>query len=133
MDKATLRQYRSLLREIDELEQEKQRVLERYLSPGQPTGMPGAGGKDSSLEDTVVRRMQYQRVIDDKLDVLISLRQQIEAAIGSLPSDERRLIRLYYIDGLRWERVALEINYSVQHVWRLHGQILERMRQDERQ
>jgi len=133
MDKETLRQYRSLQREIDDLEREKRRVLDRYLAPAELTGMPGAGGKDSSLEAVVVRRVQYQQLIDDKLDVLIDLRQQIEAAIEGLPSDERRILRLYYVEGMRWEQVALEINYSVQHVWRLHGQILARMRQDERQ
>lgn len=128
MDKATLRQYRDLLREIEELEHEKRRVLDRYLAPPQPTGMPGGSGNPDRLGEVAARREKYQRLIDEKLDQLIALRAEIEEAIAGLPSADRRLIRLRYIQGKRWQRVALEMHYSLEGVLKRHGKILQRIK-----
>ena len=128
MDKYTLRQYKHLLREIKELEREKKRVLDQYLAPPQPTGMPGAHDSGDRIGDVVAKRDKYQQLIDRKLDELIDLRHEIEKAIENLPSEDRRLIRLRYIEGWSWERVAETLHYSVRQVLRHHGRILQRMR-----
>ena len=127
MDKMTLRQYRHLLKEIRELEREKRHVLDRYLAPPQPTGMPGAHDDGDRIGDVVAKRDRYQRLIDAKLDELIDLRHEIEKAIENLPSEDRRLIRLRYIEGWSWTRVAEALHYSVRQVLRHHGRILQRM------
>lgn len=131
MDKDTLRQYRALLREIDELEREKRRVLDRYLAAPPPSGMPGGGLGGDAVGKVVTQRLRYQELIDTKLDELIALRGQIEAAIEGLPSDARRLIRLRYIEGMSWERVAVELSYSVHWVWHWHGRILQQLAKDD--
>lgn len=127
MDKMTLRQYRHLLKEIRELEREKRHVLDRYLAPPQPTGMPGAHDDGDRIGNVVAKRDKYQRLIDAKLDELIDLRHEIEEAIAFLPSEDRRLIRLRYIEGWSWGRVAEALHYSVRQVLRHHGRILQRM------
>lgn len=127
MDKMTLRQYRHLLKEIRELEREKRHVLDRYLAPPQPTGMPGAHDDGDRIGNVVAKRDKYQRLIDAKLDELIDLRRDIEQAIAELPSEDRRLIRLRYIEGWSWVRVADALHYSVRQVLRHHGRILQRM------
>lgn len=131
MDKATLRQYRDLLREIEELEHEKRRVLDRYLAPPQPTGMPGGSGNPDRLGEVAARREKYQIQIDEKLDELIELRAEIEAAIAGLPSAERRLIRLRYIQGRSWRWIGREMHYSEDWLWKLHGRILVKLREKE--
>lgn len=128
MDKYTLRQYRHLLREIRELEREKKHVLDRYLAPPQPTGMPGAHDDGDRIGDIVAKRDRYQRLIDKKLGELIDLRHEIEKAIENLPSEDRRLIRLRYIEGWSWQRVADALHYSVRQALRHHGRILQQMR-----
>lgn len=128
MDKMKLRQYRHLLKEIRELEREKRHVLDRYLAPPQPTGMPGAHDEADRIGNVVAKRDRYQRLIDAKLDELIDLRHEIEKAIADLPSEDRRLIRLRYIEGWSWGRVAEALHYSVRQVLRHHGRILQQMR-----
>ena len=127
MDKHTLKQYQAILREIDQLEQEKQRVLSRLLSPSPPDGQPHGSGSPDKIGEAVARRDKYQRLIDRKLDELISLREQIETAIESLPPNDRRLLRLRYIEGMTWEQLAVEMNYNYRWVLRLHGRILRDM------
>ena len=128
MDKHTLQQYRSIRREIAHLEEEKQRVLDRLLAPAAPDGMPHARGNQDSIGQAIARRDRYQRLIDNKLDELIALREEIERAIEGLPSQDRELIRLRYIEGFRWEEIAVKLHYSIQHIYHRHGHILLKMR-----
>lgn len=128
MDKNTLKQYRSILKEIDHLEQEKQRVLDRLLAPSVPDGMPHGSGDHDKIGNAIARRDKYQRMIDSKLDELIDLRAEIECAVACLCSRDRDLIRLRYIDGMRWEYIAVELNYSYRQTLRAHGNVLLKMR-----
>ena len=130
MDKNTLKQYRSLLKEIDHLEQEKQRVLDRLLAPSVPDGMPHGSGDQDKIGNAIARRDKYQRMIDSKLDELIDLRAEIECAVACLCSKDRDLIRMRYIDGFRWEKIAVELSYDYRWVLRLHGKILQEMQTD---
>lgn len=61
----------------------------------------------------------------------IDLQGEIEDCISTLPADQRVLMRLRYIEGLKWERIACEMNYSWQHLHRIHGQVLQKMRVNE--
>lgn len=61
------------------------------------------------------------------------MRIRIEAAIDALDGRERYIMRARYIEGRKWEEIALVMNYSIQHLWRVHGDILQGMREDERQ
>lgn len=127
MDKLELRQYRGILREIEQLEAEKQRVLDSLLAPpNQVRQLQGRSGTDR-IGEAVARRETYQNLIDRKLDELIALREQIESAIQGLPAEERRLMRLRYIDGLTWEKIAVELNYSWSQVHRIHSTILAKL------
>ena len=109
MDKQILEQYGTLLREIEELEQEKARVLEGFLSRPAGSTMPGGSSGPDKIGNVVARRDQYQRLIDAKLDELIGLRERIEAAIGGLPPNDRLLLRLRYVQGLSWRQVSARL------------------------
>ena len=51
---------------------------------------------------------------------------QIKKAICSLPAnDSRWILELRYICGMKWEDIAQEVHYSLQHVHRLHKQAIE--------
>lgn len=128
MDKTTLKQFQQLVREIEDLEREKSMVFSRYLSPAALSGMPGGTVTGDSVGRTAIQIAEYQALIDAKLDELITLREQIEAAIEGLPAEDRRLVRLRYIDGKRWEQIAVDISYSYRQTLRRHGHILQRLR-----
>ena len=62
----------------------------------------------------------------------IDLRLQIEQAVNALNEPrERELMRRRYIEGQRWEQVAFEMHYSIDHIWRLHGMVLGKLRMQE--
>ncbi|MCQ4788753.1 DUF1492 domain-containing protein [Blautia obeum] len=52
--------------------------------------------------------------------------QKIERQIRQMENeDEQEVLRLRYIKGLKWEEVALKMNYSRKQVHRIHSSALK--------
>ena len=127
MDKYELRQYCWIEKEIVQLEEEKRRILDQYLAPPAPDGMPHGSGTVDRLGNIVVRWDELQRKIDKKINALLALHDRIETAIEELPADDRVLVRMKYIDGLTWEQISVEMGFSWRHLHRRHGKILAKL------
>lgn len=133
MTKEELRAYRTLAAERDHLLDEIAMVDARLYGPRvlTLTGMPSGshaeeGDAMAALTDKAAAiRARYAVLIEELADRLLA----IEDAIGGLEPVKRRLLRLRYIDGLTWERVAVEMDYSWTQVHRLHGEALAELRE----
>lgn len=53
--------------------------------------------------------------------------QYIENIISNLPEREKLLMRLRYIDNLKWEEICVKMNYSWRQMHRLHSDSLKRL------
>lgn len=106
-----------------ELEEVKERLRELssvyYPSAAQLTGTPGAHD-DHSSENGPIRLAQLSAVYEGLCRELEWQTVAVELAIDSLPSLMRRVMRLYYIDGMDFSDIAQEIGYSRRHTKRLH-------------
>ena len=128
--KDKLRQYRNL---IDDIKKKEYRLLEletratniTYCMEQDPVS--GGGSKDK-MADQVAAIVELKDEINEQLAVLYRKEREIRRAIKGLESRERILMELKYIEGLRWEEVAVEMNYSWQHIHRLHAECLERLK-----
>lgn len=56
----------------------------------------------------------------------------IEAAIESLMPNERRLFRLRYLQGKKWDAVCDELGYCRQQVFRIHKKALAKLENAEK-
>ena len=108
MTKEQLRNYRKIKDEYSQIEQRLQ-ALENC---------------PESEEDILEPLRQFYR---EKLAELAALQLSIEKAIETLDYTERKLIRLRYIDGLPWYRVAAAIHYGKQQTHRIHARILRKI------
>lgn len=129
MNKQAFQQYRQLCREIKELEEEKEALAAGQLPASWPLGRRGrrGGGRVDAVGDTAARLWQLSQLLAQRLNQLIALRGEIEAAIEDLEPEERRLVRLYYIEGLTWEQTAERLDYSVRHLCRMQREIMRRL------
>lgn len=125
LDKKTLKQYQSLLKEIEQLETEKRDLY--HIPAVKITDMPKAH-RQKDLSDLMPKFERLQNKIGDRIDKSITLRNEIEDSISSLEPAERVLMRLRYIDGKSWEQIALEMHYSYRHTTKLHGIILAKLK-----
>lgn len=80
------------------------------------------------------RVMELEQALDREIDRQVDDRRDMERAIRTVEDERLRLLLEYrYFDQLSWEELAEKMNYSYQHVFRLHKQALKAMRTDEQQ
>ncbi|MDR1516470.1 MAG: hypothetical protein LBS45_12330 [Synergistaceae bacterium] len=123
MTKHELRRYRwlaqsnaALLARLDVLRAKAERTTHA------PSLAPGHGPE--SWEDVVAEMADIADVLHQRVLEELALMRRIDAAVRSLPDRERAVIEARYIDGKRWEQIALEFNYSWQHLHKIHAAAL---------
>lgn len=127
MTKSDLMQYRAIRRETVQLREQIERLEAAMTAPKvrQLTGMPSGGAREGSRTDELVARHdELLTLYRDKLCRLTDAQLAVERAIEVLDPTERRLMRLRYLDGLRWEAVCVEMSYSWRQVHRAHAHAL---------
>lgn len=133
MTKAQLRAYKDLRGERDKIKQQLDELETVLYGPkGQRLdGMPrgGSGNNRNIVDNLGDRHSELKKLYDDKVAELEAKMLEIERAIEVLEPRERTLIRLHYFQGLTWEKVAVEINYSWAQTHRIHGKALEKLRE----
>lgn len=129
MDKQTLMQYRQLCREIRELEEEKEALAAGNLPGSWPLGIGGhsQGKIKDNVGNCAAQLWQLSQLLAQRLNQLIALRREIEDFIADLQPEERRILRLYYIEGLTWEQTAERLEYSVRQINRKQNQIMQQL------
>lgn len=91
-------------------------------------GMP-KGSEQKDLSDYAVKLDELiQELKEERLEKVKRLRN-IEKSIMDLNSeDAQTIMRLRYIDGLKWEDVCVAINYEWAQMHRIHGRALREIK-----
>ena len=124
--KTWLRSYRYLKSEVERLEEElaewrsKAEKMTRELS-----GMPSGSGGGDKVPACGEKIWELERKLSAKLSDMVEQRQAIERAIEALPDKQKQLMHYRYIDGMKWEKVAVEMNMEYRWVLRIHGRALQ--------
>ena len=96
----------------------------RYDSDGSTHERDG-----NPVENAYCTLSDYEAEADRLLKEMNTARQKAEKIISSVPNQaQREVLTRRYIIGQRWEDIALSMNYSRQHVTRLHGYALQTIR-----
>jgi len=84
------------------------------------------GSSGLGIDDCIAEVDELIREISDRIHQAITVRKSIEKIINSVEDDRMRLILAFrYIDGLKWENICCETDYSWKQVHRIHNQALE--------
>lgn len=121
-----LSRYRRMNARIDRLLEEKRRWWELALKITPSLSQaPGGGENGSRVERPMDKVMEIEAQITREIDELYTVRQEIKGTLSQLEDENLKLLMEYrYIDGLTWEQVAVEMNYSYMQICRLHGKAL---------
>lgn len=137
MTKRRLRAYRDMLEERDHLVtlvEELEVII--YGPKGVTLSTTPSGGTNnpgSALENSVIRLSTLRDQYKQKVETIATELDEIEKAIAELQPRERQLIRLYYVEGLTWEQVAVVMGYSWRQVHRIHGDALRQLEKQEKE
>lgn len=90
----------------------------------QLTGMP-RGGSGGDWTDVSIRVLEYEASVKAEIAELCRVKRLIREAIDAVEDARyRELLELRYIVGMRWERIAVEMNYSFDRIKHMHGEAL---------
>lgn len=119
--KEYLKSYRRAIKREQDILDEIQRLrLDKMFPSVVNDGMPH-GSSHSDLSD-------YAAILDEQIDLLKEERlekvryyQKIERQISQMENeDEQEVLRLRYILGMKWEEVAVKMDYSWRQIHRIH-------------
>ncbi len=73
----------------------------------------------------MIKIMEYQDELCDDMERLVEVKKEIKKAIDSVENDEEKLLlEMRYISNMKWEEIAVELGYSIQHTFRLRDKAL---------
>lgn len=120
-----LNQYRIMHIEIDQITKELQRWqdLATRISPSY-SDMPHGGGSDR-VQTAAVEVAELTDKLNQKLHQAIMVQENIKKLLESLDDIKLRQLMSYrYINGMRWEEIAVRMDYDYRYVLKLHGKSL---------
>lgn len=87
------------------------------------TGMPGCPIKNNDgFAGVIAKIVDLENEINDSIDRLVDLKKEIISCIERMPTQEYRvLLEKRYINGHSWERIAVDMNYNIRYVQKLHS------------
>lgn len=127
--KRYLQQYQQLDARINRLTREESEWRRRATSVTSASdNMPHGSGVSDKVGSTTAKIADLRAEINREIDRLVDLRREIETAIHTVQDDTLRdLLEHRYIDGLKWEEVAVEMRCDYRWVLRLHGKALSKL------
>ncbi len=123
-----LNQYRIMHIEIDQITKELQRWqdLATRISPSY-SDMPHGGGSDK-VQTAAVEVAELTDKLNRKLHQAIMVQENIKKLLESLDDIKLRQLMSYrYINGMRWEEIAVRMDFNYRWVLRLHRKALNQI------
>lgn len=74
----------------------------------------------SSMEDTIIKIIGLQEEINRDIDNLVDLKREIMEVIKKVENVEyQTILENRYLSFMSWEKIAVEMKYSIQQIYRL--------------
>ena len=89
--------------------------------------MPHSPNKgNSTMADAVCKIIDLQEEINKDIDRLVDLKREIMGVIKAVPNVEyQTILEKRYLCFISWEQIAVDMNYSMQHIHRMHSSALK--------
>lgn len=112
--------------EVKELEQLRDmRGTIQGCSYGERIGSNPNRNLEAPFIKTIEKIWEYEQKINTKINRLVDLHAEINAAIESMEvAEERLLLKYRYLKNESWEDIACELNVSYRTVHRIHASAL---------
>ena len=122
--KKYLLQIYNLDKEIDSKQSERDEIMSTLLKAVDTSAEPlyNTGTVSDPTGNTVMKLMEYNDRTNERIDRLVDLKIQISGEIAELEERTHRMIlRERYIHCKKWEEIAVEQNYDLRYIYKLHG------------
>ena len=88
---------------------------------------PPCGSRNvQSMENVIVKIIDLENEINEDIDTLVDLKREIVGVINRIDNPEyQTLLELRYLCFYSWEKVAVEMEYDLRYLHKLHRKALE--------
>lgn len=88
--------------------------------------MPGGGSRNVyKMQDIIGKIVDLENEINADIDQLVDLKREMVSVIKAVKNPEyQTLLELRYLCFKPWEQIAVEMGYSIHHLYRLHNSAL---------
>lgn len=89
--------------------------------------MPGGGSRNVyKMQDIIGKIVDLENEINADIDQLVELKREMVSVIKAVSDPEcQTLLELRFLCFKTWEQIAVEMNYSIQHIYRLRDKSLK--------
>lgn len=91
-------------------------------------GMPHGSGTSDKVGNAAVKLVVMAKEIDRLIDQYVDFKRKVIQDLEKLPENEYLVLHKRYIQGLSWGRIAKDLHYSRQQVWRVNVKALESLK-----
>ncbi len=78
------------------------------------------------MEAIIVKIVDLENEINRDIDNLVDLKREMVSVIKAVTDPElQTLLELRYLCFKSWEQIAVEMEYSIQHIFRLHDKSIK--------
>lgn len=89
-----------------------------------PDKVQTSGAKDT-LGETVVKIIALKDDINARIDELVKQKADAMRRIQNVPDqDQQNILIARYVNGEKWEKIAVDLNFSIAQIYRIHGAAL---------
>lgn len=78
-------------------------------------------------EDIIIRIIDLEKEITKDIDKLINEKKRAKSVIDGLDGPYKLVMSMRYLECMKWEEIAYRLDYSIQAVYKIHGQALKRV------
>lgn len=130
MEREDLYTLRKAMKNIDSLKDQIATLELRRISP-RSTAYGSERVQSSTKGDIQLEQIAKIDALLEKyraeLNRALDLQAEFEKMLLQLDPNEKRIMRLYYIDGLIWEEIWQKTGYSTRHLIRLNKKITDEL------
>ena len=76
-------------------------------------------------EELIVKLIDLEDDITKDIDRLVDMKTLAKISIDKLNGPYRLVMSMRYLECMKWKEIAYRLNYSVQAVYKIHGQALK--------
>mgnify|MGYP000453000869 FL=1 len=85
-----------------------------------PDKVQTSGPKDT-LGETITKIISLEEDINTRIDELVEQKADAMRRIQNVPDqDQQNILIARYVNGEKWEKIAVDLNFSIAQIYRIH-------------
>ena len=81
------------------------------------------------MENAIIKIVDLENEINEDINDLVDLKVEVVKIIKEVKStEEQMLLELRYLCFKSWEQIAVEMNYTIRHVYRVRDQAIKNLK-----